>query len=76
VLALAGASEEVTSHIEGLLPRGIAKELRRRVHHLSAVRLSDVTVAQQQICEIAGRLFTDSRAPARRVSHSQPAIPA
>jgi flagellar motor switch protein FliG len=76
VLALAGASEEVTSHIEGLLPRGVAKELRRRVNHLSAVRLSDVTAAQQKICEIAGRLFTDSRVPTRRLRHSQPAIPA
>jgi len=61
VLALAGATEEVTAHVERQLPRNISKELRRRMHNLPAIRLSDVTAAQKQIGHVAARLIASGR---------------
>lgn len=60
VLALAGASEQVTSHIERLLPKSVVKELNRRMHNLSSIRLSDLGKAQSQLAETAGRMFADA----------------
>lgn len=57
VKALASAPEAVTKHVERSLPKSLSKELRRRMHGLSAVRLSDLTEAQQQVAEVAGQLF-------------------
>lgn len=57
VLALAGASQQVTQHIERLLPRSVVKELHRRMLALSSVRLSDFTAAQYEVAATAGRLF-------------------
>lgn len=57
VLALAGASQHVTQHIERLLPRSVVKELHRRMFALSSVRLSDFTAAQDEVAVTAGRLF-------------------
>lgn len=63
VLALAGATDEVTEHVERQLPRSVAKELRRRMHHLSAIRLRDVTAAQEEIGKVAAVLINDGRLP-------------
>lgn len=57
VLALAGSSETVTKHVQKRLPKSVAKELSRRIHQISAIRLSDVTRAQHQIASTATRLF-------------------
>ncbi len=57
VLALAGASERVTRHVETRLPKGIVRELRRRMLALSAVRLSDFSAAQEEVTRTASRLF-------------------
>lgn len=57
VLALAGASLKLSKHVESLLPRNVVKELRRRMHSLSSIKLSEMAAAQEQIAHTAGRLF-------------------
>jgi flagellar motor switch protein FliG len=57
VLALAGASQRVTHHVESRLPKKVVRELRRRMHALASVRLSDFTAAQAEIASTAGRMF-------------------
>ncbi|MDA8745552.1 hypothetical protein N9N28_13045 [Rubripirellula amarantea] len=60
VLALAGASDSLSRKIERMLPKNVAKELRRRMHSLESVRLSELEAAQDQLAETAARLFTKS----------------
>jgi flagellar motor switch protein FliG len=57
VLALAGASDEVCQQVERQLPRSIGKELRRRMHSLASVRLSELTQAQREVATKAAELF-------------------
>ena len=57
VLALAGAQQPLIEHVERMLPRSVVKELRRRMHALSSVRLSDFAAAQDDVAKVAGRMF-------------------
>lgn len=57
VKALANAPEAVMKHVERSLAKSITKELRRRIHGLSSVRLAELADAQQQVAMVAGRLF-------------------
>ncbi|WP_197529005.1 FliG C-terminal domain-containing protein [Aeoliella mucimassa] len=59
VMALAGATEQVCDHVIKQLPKSIGKELRRRMHTLSAVRLSDFADAQQEVATVASKLFVE-----------------
>lgn len=61
VLALAGASQPVTQHIEKLLPKSVVKELHRRMHNLASVRLSELGEAQSRMAETAAQLFVDRK---------------
>lgn len=57
VLAIAGASPQLAQHVQRLLPRKVAHELRRRMHSLSSVTLSDMSRAQQRIAHAASGMF-------------------
>ena len=59
VLALAGASQRVSDHVESLLPKTVARELRRRMHALASVTLSEIETAQNEVAAVAGRRFGD-----------------
>ncbi len=61
VLALAGGSDEIMRHVTRQLPSDVARELTRRVNHLTQVRLSDVTKAQQRIAHTAAELKAAGR---------------
>jgi flagellar motor switch protein FliG len=56
LLALTGASEPLLARIAGQLPSREAATLRTRLNHPGAVRLSDITAAQEQLAELARRL--------------------
>ena len=57
VRALAGASNEICQQVERQLPKSIGKELRRRMHSLASVRLSDLAEAQREVAIKIAELF-------------------
>lgn len=57
VLALAGASDTTCQQVERRLPKAIGKELRRRMHTIASVRLSDLSDAQREVASQAVKLF-------------------
>ncbi|WP_442484908.1 FliG C-terminal domain-containing protein [Aeoliella sp. SH292] len=63
VLALAGASDAICQQVERQLPKSIGRELRRRMHSLASVRLSDLAQAQRDVATKAAELFQDADAP-------------
>jgi flagellar motor switch protein FliG len=60
VLALAGASDEICQQVERQLPKSIGKELRRRMHSLASVRLSDLAQAQKEVAMKVEELFGEA----------------
>ena len=65
VLALAGASDQLTRRVESRLPKNVAKELRRRMHNLSSVRLSDFAKAQERVASVAAKVFLHRPNPSK-----------
>lgn len=59
VKALAGATQEVSRHVERLLPKSVVRELNRRMHTLSSVRLSELSDAQSLMAQTAARLYAE-----------------
>jgi flagellar motor switch protein FliG len=61
VLALAGGSEELMQYVLQQLAPESARQLQRRVNHLSHVRLSDVAKAQQSIALTGSELIASGK---------------
>jgi flagellar motor switch protein FliG len=56
LLALTGAPEALVTRIFRGLPHAQAATLRRRLNHPGAIRLADITAAQEQLAAVARRL--------------------
>ncbi len=65
VLALAGASKQLARRIESRLPKSVVKELRRRMHNLSSVRLSDFAKAQERVASVAANVILNRSNPSK-----------
>jgi flagellar motor switch protein FliG len=57
VLALVGASEELTDRITDEMPAKIAKAFRKKLHCLGPTRLRDVEEAQAEVAAVAARIL-------------------
>ena len=61
VLALAGASDLLTTHLLNALPRPQSEQIRHELSQLGPIRLSDVEAAQQELTHLAMTLDTHDR---------------
>lgn len=60
-VALAGAELRYTARFTAALPRGRGVQLRRAIDSLGPTRLSDVEIAQQELCALAQQLAAAGR---------------
>ena len=60
-LALTGADERITRRVLALFPPREAEQLRRALDHLGPTRLSDVSVAQQALADLATQPAAEGR---------------
>ena len=55
VLALAGSQEKLAERICGVVPKRVARVLRRNLRQLGPTRLSDVEAAQRAVSLVAAK---------------------
>jgi flagellar motor switch protein FliG len=61
ILALVGASPDLTDRLLGLLPEAEARVVRHKLVHIGPTRLSDVEQARGELVELARRLAAQGR---------------